>query len=150
MSLILAVDPGTHCAIAIYCPANKSLPLVSLHHLPDDLPNILPSITPYISQLSLIVIEAVHSMPNQGVSSTFTFGRAYGLIQGLLTSLNKPILLISPSEWKPRMRLSSDKKLSLRLANQLFPSTNHFRLVKHHDKAEAALLAVYTSLFRGS
>jgi crossover junction endodeoxyribonuclease RuvC len=49
---------------------------------------------------SVVLLEKVHSMPSQGVKSTFSFGEAFGWIQGVLDALNLPVRLITPNEWQ--------------------------------------------------
>jgi len=85
-------------------------------------------------------LESVHSMPGQGVASTFAFGRAVGAIQGLLDLLPWPVTLAEPRVWKANMGLTSDKGSSLIVARQLWPGAP-LRRVKDHGVAEALLLA---------
>ena len=42
---------------------------------------------PFTSDIRLAVVEAVHSMPGEGVSSVFWFGAAWGELLGLLSAL---------------------------------------------------------------
>jgi crossover junction endodeoxyribonuclease RuvC len=46
------------------------------------------------------VIEEVHSMPKQGVTSTFTFGRSYGLLRGFLWASGIPFHKVNPRKWQ--------------------------------------------------
>lgn len=77
------------------------------------------------------VIERVHSFPKQGVASTFTFGKGYGFLRGLLTASCIPFEEVQPEVWQKALgatkrRQSANKsahKNGLRaLAQQLFPS----------------------------
>ncbi len=45
-------------------------------------------------------VERVHSMPGQGVASTFTFGLGYGRVLGALEALGVPTVLVEPRAWK--------------------------------------------------
>jgi hypothetical protein len=45
------------------------------------------------------VIEKVHSMPSQGVSSSFTFGKNYGFLRGCLTAAGIPFEEVTPQVW---------------------------------------------------
>lgn len=85
-------------------------------------------------------LESVHSMPGQGVASTFAFGRAVGAIQGLLDLLPWPVTLAEPRVWKANMGLTSDKGSSLIVARQLWPQAP-LKRVKDHGVAESLLLA---------
>jgi len=48
-------------------------------------------------EIRLAVVEAVHAMPGQGVSSCFSFGRNVGVVVGVLEALGVPLLEVSPS-----------------------------------------------------
>ena len=45
-------------------------------------------------------VEAVASMPHQGLSSTFAFGKCFGTILGVLAARSIPITLVSAVWWK--------------------------------------------------
>jgi len=100
---------------------------------------------------ALTVLESVHAMPRQGVSSTFKFGRAAGWAQGILDGLCLPYLMVRPQEWQkgliPRKTGAKDKP-SLEVARRLFP-TAPLNRKKDHDRADAILLARYASLHNG-
>ena len=90
------------------------------------------------------IIEDVHAMPNQGVTSTFRFGYNAGILLGVLNALNVKVLKVKPSVWKCALNLSSDKKKSLQLAKKKFPAYKElFKRAKDDGRAEAALLALY-------
>ena len=48
----------------------------------------------------LAVLENVHSMPKQGVASSFCFGEGKGMWEGILAALEIPMELVSPQRWK--------------------------------------------------
>ena len=89
-----------------------------------------------------IAIELVGSMPKQGVSSTYKFGRAVGAIEAVCELTGCSVTYIRPAKWKKEMMLTSDKHSSLDMARNLFPSAKLFK-VKDHNKAEALLLALW-------
>lgn len=67
-------------------------------------------------------IERVGSMPGQGVASTFTFGHAAGLVEGVTTALCIPVTLVSPQTWKKAAGLiGTDKDAARSRAIQLWP-----------------------------
>lgn len=47
-----------------------------------------------------VAIEAVHSMPRQGVASSFTFGTGYGIWLGIIAALRIPSVRVAPQRWK--------------------------------------------------
>lgn len=88
----------------------------------------------------VVAFESVHSMPGQGVASTFAFGRAVGAIQAVLDLLPWPITMAEPRTWKRAMGLSAEKGTSLVLARRLWPAAP-LKRAKDHGLAEALLLA---------
>ena len=90
----------------------------------------------------MVVIEAVHAMPKQGVSSSFNFGYGAGLLEGICAALNYPIDLIPPATWKRGAGLPADKGACRQLAARYWPGAAHmFSRVKDDGRAEAALMA---------
>ena len=87
-----------------------------------------------------ICMEQVHSMPNQGVSSTFAFGRAVGVISAVCELSRWPVHLVTPQRWKKHFHLSADKNESLDMARYYWPEAK-LKLKKDGNKAEALLIA---------
>lgn len=139
------MTPGITGAIAFYFPETPSrvvaldLPLADGEISAPLLADLIRTYAP-----ALAIIERVSAMPGQGVVSMFNFGRAYGDVRGVIGALNIPVHFVTPQKWKRHFRLSSDKEEARALALRLFPaSADHFRLKKHHGRAEAALIAKY-------
>lgn len=86
----------------------------------------------------LAVIENVHSMPRQGVASTFKFGKAFGIMIGILTALEIRWELVVPGVWQRDMKCLSggDKNVTKARAQMLFP-----RQKMTHAVADAFLIA---------
>ena len=89
-----------------------------------------------------VVVELVHSMPSQGVASTFKFGTAYGGALALAERLRCPWHMVTPQAWKKALKLDSDKQKSLDLARQLWPEAP-LKRKKDNGRAEALLLAYW-------
>lgn len=86
------------------------------------------------------VIESVHSMPGQGVSSSFKFGMAFGMAIAIMERINCPWQLVTPQKWKKEMGLTSDKNESLAMARELWPTAPLARKMDN-GRAESLLLA---------
>ena len=97
-------------------------------------------------------VELVSSMPRQ--AGAFNFGVSAGCVHGVLGALGVPMVLIPPGVWKPAMGLrrglrrglnetqAQNKTRARELAQKLWPlQAGLFKLIKNHDRAEAALLA---------
>jgi crossover junction endodeoxyribonuclease RuvC len=85
-------------------------------------------------------IEAVHSMPGQGVSSSFKFGQNYGMLRAFLIALQIPFETVTPQKWQKTLGCltKGDKNVSKRKAQELFPD-----LKITHKIADALLIAYY-------
>lgn len=148
MRYVLGIDPGLSGAYALVTIEG------GLFHA-DDLPlaGVKPNIEINSGQLSdqlrdlqivLCVIEKVHSMPKQGVSSTFKFGYAAGQARGVVDALKIPVMWVRPQQWKKSLGLPSDKEASRAMAIQAWPEMRHvFARKKDDGRAEAALIARY-------
>jgi crossover junction endodeoxyribonuclease RuvC len=90
----------------------------------------------------LAVIEHVQPAPKQGISSTARFVGSMYLMQGILAAHRIPVTLIRPAKWKGLMGLGREKEQSRKMAIELCPfAADRLNLCKHHDRAEALLLA---------
>ena len=103
----------------------------------------------YSNTDTAIVIEKQIPMPFQTSQSTFKVGYGMGIWIGIVVSLGFPYTLVAPVTWKKRMLkdMAKEKDASRLRAIQLYPNTSeHLKLKKHHDRAEALLLAAYGRL----
>lgn len=100
----------------------------------------------FIGVDTLVTMESVHSMPKQGVASSFNFGEGFGMWKGIISAYSLPLELPSPQRWKKAMLADQgkDKDASRFKAMQLFPElTERLKLKKHDGRAESLLLAEY-------
>jgi crossover junction endodeoxyribonuclease RuvC len=102
---ICGIDPGLKGAIAALTGTNSAtfrMPLAG-----KELDGAV--IRDLIANADLIVVEKVHSMPKQGVASTFTFGMGYGYILGICAAMGKRVELVPPQTWKAKILAGTDK-----------------------------------------
>lgn len=141
---IMGVDPGLSGALAFYNPkfpqliAAYDMPVIGKEMNAAELFDIIDSFKPVAA-----IIEVVHAMPKQGVSSSFNFGMSYGVIRGVVGASKIRTHLVAPTKWKKYFSLSADKEASRAMAIRHWPDSPHFRRKKDHGRAEAALLALY-------
>ena len=89
-------------------------------------------------------VEQVAAMPKQGPSSTFSFGKTYGALLGVLAAYRVPVTLVAAVRWKRFLAVPAAKDACRFRASQLLPgAASHWPLRKHDGRAESALLAVY-------
>jgi hypothetical protein len=102
-------------------------------------------------QECIIFIEKVHSMPRQGVASSFNFGEGYGLWQGLIVGLGLRFEKVTPQRWQKEMLagMQGGKEASIIKAQELFPQAELDKK-KHHGRADALLIAEYGRRTYGS
>ena len=146
--MIIGIDPGFSGAIAFLYPDNvlhiKDMPIRAIMNRKQVDGHAFALILKAYKYrgAAFAAIEDVHSMPGQGVTSTFRFGYNAGILLGVLQALDIKVLRIKPSVWKVALGLSSDKSKSLTLAKKLFPAyKEYFTRAKDDGRAEAALLA---------
>ena len=130
----LGIDPGISGGIAAIRLHKDGTKLIHASKCARDLIELANTLRIYIAGVKPenihIVIEQVHSMPKQGVKSTFTFGVNYGAWMGILGSLELAYDKIRPQQWQSIYDKSDfgpeyrDRKNGLKnLAIKLFPNT---------------------------
>jgi hypothetical protein len=146
----VGIDPGMTGAIAVLNPETHDLYITDMP-LKADRSVDCDSLAEFLC-LSIIlpenkahaIIENVHSMPNQGVASTFKFGRSFGAVEGVCVALQVPVTFVSPQVWKASLGVTSNKDTSRELASRLFAGHKDlFKRKKDDGRAEAALLAYF-------
>lgn len=130
---ILGIDPGQKGGIA-FVGEN----LFVAQKMPDTERDALEAIQLLRGQFAYI--EAVHSMPKQGVASSFKFGQNYGFLRGCLIALGIPFETVTPQKWQKALGCLSrgNKNVTKAKAQELYPS-----LKITHATADALLIATY-------
>lgn len=93
-------------------------------------------------------VEDPHSMPKQGVASSFNFGFSCGAAQMAVAAALIPMKRVEPRDWKKALGLKTgaDKDESRRLASSIIPlGASSWADSDDHGRAEAVLIAVYGS-----
>lgn len=103
------------------------------------------NIDPEVGTIALI--EKVHSMPKQGVVSTFTFGKNFGALKMALTACGMPFMEVTPQKWQRGLDIPKKKKEETQtlyktrlkeVAQQLFPDIKVTKAI-----SDALLIAWY-------
>lgn len=121
--LYVGVDPGTEGALTVLDESGV-LEIVFFKVVTEsDIISFLHDLRRACNGNFFGVLEEVHSMPRQGVSSTFKFGKAYGFIRGALLAVGVPFDDATPQKWQRELKCltGGDKNISKAKAQQLFP-----------------------------
>lgn len=98
-----------------------------------------------------VVIERVHAMPGQGVTSMFNFGYGCGLLEGMATGFSLPVEFVTPQAWQKEffngIPQSLGKKRSILFFQQRWPS---FGQRVTDGEADAACIALWGALKYGN
>lgn len=144
--MIVACDPGQAGAVAVIYP-NGSLDTWKMPQTEHDTFSMMSEIKDKAEMegyTMLGYIEKIHSMPGQGVSSSFKFGYNYGIIRMAFVGNKIPFEEISPQKWQKALGITkSDSKTQHKnklkgLAQQLYPDTKMTLAI-----ADAVLIAHY-------
>ena len=154
----VGIDPGFACC-GIGVVSYDTCSLLFYAHLPEWTPHELYSSLQWIKNEWSIYkagVEHVHTMSNQGISSTGKFMKATGIIIGTLNGMRIPYYEITPQKWKtisPTLKgikgetKTQKKNKSLTYVNERFPEKNfcNYKLKKKFkvDIADAICIAIY-------
>ena len=90
----LGVDPGASGGLALIDSQSSGTIAVVM---PDSLQGLVAFVRQHAPDLA--IVESVHAFPGQGVTSCFTFGKAYGSVLGVLAALSVPVVTVGPKAW---------------------------------------------------
>jgi len=145
----LGIDPGLSGAVAVMEGA-----VVTVWDLPSfktakgrelDLTAIARDLDAY-GPFAHAALERVSTRPNEGRAQAFRFGAAAGALQGIVAANFIPVSLPTPTQWKRALGVPAAKDGARQRATQLLPGAAwQWSRAKDHDRAEAALLALYAA-----
>ena len=161
-SLYIGVDPGNSGAMAFISDGKLldvfKMPLRDIGVTKErniiDLGKLYAFFAPFEKAYDrniIALVEDVHAMPKQGVTSTFTFGRALGAIEGFLQGKGILQYSMQPKAWQTIASVSS-KKSSIDIANTRFKDyfTMRAKPNKDHNISDAVLIAWVASIIYGN
>lgn len=158
MPYLIGIDPGIEGAIAIMNSSNGEIIAIEDMPLIQTIVNkrnknkvdaigvarIFARNLPNRTLVKNVLIEQVSARPGEGVTSSFSFGRSLGILEGVCAGLELPVSLVAPVTWKRRMRVPADKDEARAMAARCFPKhANLFKRKKDDGRAEAALMCQY-------
>jgi crossover junction endodeoxyribonuclease RuvC len=138
MENIIGIDPGCNGS-AVLIRADGSVDCVCFNKITQaDISETLAEWRE--GETVFAYIENVHSMPKQGVASSFKFGVGFGFLQGVLVTLKIPFEFVTPQTWQKALSCQNkgDKNVTKQKAQQLFPNEKIT-----HANADGLLIAEY-------
>ena len=148
----ISADPGKKGFCCILAPKTNSFYHFTLFEGQRLNPELIEAIRRMGEENVMAVVEQVHSMPGQGVASTFSFGTSYGKILGMFESLGIPYVTCTPGKWQKAMWEACDKAANTKLtsynaARRLLPSMDFRKSARcknfDDNKVDATLLCLY-------
>jgi len=131
MTYFIGIDPGKSGGLVALSSSGKIEEASVMPSTETDIANWFGGYSNLINGHNYALIEKVHAMPGQGVTSMFTFGRNFGFLRACLCCNEIPFNEIQPREWQKAFGIPSKKKTEnkrqfkirlLEKAQQLFPS----------------------------
>jgi len=146
MTIVVGIDPGVSGAVAFAFPGGlevRDMPTVEVrgkrHVCPHGLRRILEGHN--LQEVAAVVLEHVQGVQGTGATSAFSFGRSFGVVEGVVAGLKLPLRLVRPQLWTKDLSVSRDKGAHRQAASNLWPSqASLFERVKDDGRADAALL----------
>ena len=149
--LVMGIDPGNNGGVSIVKNSNVKLPeIIFSLKMPTvamfgkkivDTTKVYNYLKPF--KIDIAIIEKVHAMPRQGVTSSFQFGRGFGAIEAICYIFAKRVDYVAPVVWKKSMGIGSSKQDSLDMARLKFGSSDVWNKKSNDGIAEASLLTLY-------
>jgi len=150
---VIGIDPGLDGAVAIINGTGNlvviDMPTVTVERngkskrqvSATELAQILAS---HNSNNCHVFVEKVSAMAGQGVTSVFSFGRSFGMIEGVLAAYRLPVTFVPPATWVKAVGRGQGKDASRARAMELFPENqSDFKRVKDDGRADSALIAYW-------
>ena len=149
--IVMAIDPGLSGAIAVFIDdvliAVVDMPTHELTRNGKTKRQISASALASIFKdhgPDHVVVEKVSAMPGQGVTSMFSFGRSFGLIEGIVGAFEIPATYVMPSVWTKGIGRGLGKDASRARACELYPAhQKSFARVKDDGRADAVLIGAW-------
>lgn len=143
---VIGIDPGVSGAVAILdgrrvrCHDMPTIEIRGKRHVcPAGLCEILAE---HVGDgVDAVILEHVQGVQGTGATSAFSFGRSFGLVEGVVAGLRLPLTLVRPQAWTKALGVSRDKGAHRQAAINLWPAdAGLFARVRDDGRADAALL----------
>ena len=149
--MILGIDPGASGALVVLDSQGQPIEWMRMPIMKEGSATRVNglAVAEFIRSLprdsTRAYVESVHSMPKQGVTSSFNFGHSAGVIAGVLAALEIPTVMVTPQRWKKRANLIGTNKDAARSKAIIrWPKWRDLdKIGAGQAYADAAFIAVY-------
>ena len=149
--ITIGIDPGKNGCL---CVLTNNTPTFFDWPKDDDIRTYFGEIAEYIEgvDIELAILEKVHAMPKQGVTSMFNFGENLGMWKAFLVIMEIPHLIVPPQQWMKGLVTKSDgpdtKSAVKNVVTRMFPKAElHGPKGGYKDgRGDALLMAHYARL----
>jgi crossover junction endodeoxyribonuclease RuvC len=143
--IFIGIDPGQSGGIGIL---NELGDIIQAFKFKDQTDADISEIFDFIKGLEFPVFalyEKVHSMPKQGVASSFKFGDSFGFLRGMLIAHKIPWDYVQPNAWQKALscQTKGDKNVTKSKAQRQWPAQKIT-----HAIADALLIAEYCRIIK--
>lgn len=147
MGIVIGIDPGVSGAVAFVYGDGivqvYDMPTVEVRGKRHVCPHaLMANLRQHnLQAVDAVVLEHVQGVQGTGATSAFSFGRSFGLVEGVVAGLALPLVLVRPQAWTKALGVSRDKGAHRQAAANLWPrQASLFARVKDDGRADAALL----------
>lgn len=152
MSRICSIDPGKSGGLAIL-ESNKILSLIPTPTNEDgevDFGEVAKHLEYWHPKF--VVIELVHAMPRQGVTSCFNFGFSTGGLHGVCAALNLQVITVTPQKWQKSLMgktkgVTHTKEMTIEFCKSIYPDVNFLKNSRcrtpHDGMADALAIGIW-------
>ena len=105
--IVIGIDPGVSGGIAFYSGFVSEM--TTCEKMPPTESELSDTFVDWPSATTFAYIERVHSSPQMGVKSAFTFGQNYGFLRGCLVAHGIPFEEVRPQQWMREFGMKKSK-----------------------------------------
>lgn len=144
--VVMGIDPGATGGIAVVNGSVSAVPMPDLWTFARTV-----SFWAGFGDNLHVFVEKSQAFPGQGISSTFSYGRHFGELLGVLAALNVRHTLVAPAQWTRSVhagtKAGDPKVRTLEAVRRLFPGVSLLASPKckvpHSGMVDALAIAWY-------
>lgn len=156
---VVGIDPGVTGALAVIEQVDGAWKVLAVYDLPVTQertstgkvrrhidPVALYALLESLLPIDRVVVERLNAPPGISGIAAYSLGATAATIGTTLALLCLGVKLVSSSIWKRAMEVPKDKEAARQFASERFGTSEYWRRKKDHNRAEAALIALYGAL----